>query len=170
MASGDVIDLVRPPQLFPLNGYAFPTQPVPSFSVGMLPLFKNANPYTFTSFIPSSATVSTGLTFGIEITDAGTDANDLGKVVKWGITVKRLVSGTSNSDITASAATEATQTVTLNATTGVLVTSTIAIANASLNSITAGDRFLVQIRRLGADTADTANSTVLINNVTVVNT
>jgi hypothetical protein len=170
MAAGDQISLHSPPSLSPQNGLAWPTPLVQSNGMACAPLMKNGNPYFFKTRIPASATVSTGLTFAFEVTDDGKNSNDLGKVIVVGVTVKKLTSGTDTYDITASAATEATASVTLNAATGVAVASSVAIANAALDSAGAGDRILVQIRRVGTSTSDTCNGTALLSDVVVINT
>ena len=123
--------------------------------------------YTFISQIPGSLTVATGLTFTVGLTDDGVDASDLGKVVRLGFTIKRIVND-ETFDIDASAATEVTLDVTLSSTTGAAAVSTKAIT--LLDSTAAGELFMIRVRRLSTATQDTANGRVILMFLSVKNT
>jgi hypothetical protein len=171
MATGDRIDLIDPKSLIPINGIFNEVPLVLSGVFAGVPLPKSDTVgYVFESRIPTTGTpLSTGLTFSIPVVDDPGNP-DVGKVVRLGITVKRLVGGTSDYSL-ASAATEVFATVTTNATAGVIVLSSVAIANAALPaSLAAGDRFLVQIRRNGTNVADTHQGRVLLGKITVSDT
>ena len=171
MATTDRIDLIDPKSLIPINGVY---NEVPLVAVGVfagVPLPKiDTVGYVFESRIPTSGTpLTTGLTFSIPLLDDPQNPS-VGLVVRLGITVKRLVSGTSDYTLT-SAATEVLASVTMPATSGVINVASVAIANAALPaSLAAGDRFLVQIRRVGSATADTHQGRVLLGKITVSDT
>jgi hypothetical protein len=126
--------------------------------------------YNFTFFIPTNLTITTGLTFYFQITDDGSDPADLGKVVKLGVTAKKISTGTATPDLSTGAGAEQTQTVTLSSTTQQIVQWSLAVANANLNSAGAGDAVAIRIRRMGADAADTCNGRVVLLNGHVKNT
>lgn len=117
--------------------------------------------YTSSFVVPAELTMATGLTFLIFVTDDGTNAADLGKVARFGITVKRIVSGTDSTDIDTGAATEATVDITLSSTSGVVVAGSIAIAAAALDSIVVGNYALIRVRRIADHANDTCNGRVL---------
>jgi hypothetical protein len=119
--------------------------------------------------IPANLTLTTGLTFFLILTDDGADATDLGKVVKFGFTVKRL-NAAATTDLSASAGAEQTGTVTLQSTTGQVAIFSLAVANANLNSAAVGDLIGVRIRRMGGDAADTCNGRVVVVSGHVKNT
>jgi len=125
--------------------------------------------YTTIGRIPASLTVGTGLTFALILTDDGSNANDLGKVVRIGLTVKK-VANDETTDIDTGAATESTVDITLSSTSGGLVLATKAIANAALDSVGAGDHFLLRVRRVSSATQDTCNGRVILLGITVKNT
>lgn len=158
-ANGSVIEL-GPHTLIPLNGpVSQPRLLAMSSTAGVL--LTNGDSYGFGAVrkCPYS-TLTTGLTFDLMVTDDGSDATDLGKAVVLGVTVKKLVSGTDTLDIGTDAATEATTTITLDATSGQVVTGSVAIT--SLDSITAGDWMLIRIRRVGSHVSDTANGPAVL--------
>jgi hypothetical protein len=130
------------------RGYSFP---------------RNAN-QGFTAFlkIPGNATLTTGVKVDLLVTDDGSDPSDLGKAAVFGVSVKKITSGTSTADPTASAGTEQKATVTLNGTSGVFVVGTVTIAAANLNSAAAGDWIAVRIRRIATDAADLLTGRVLV--------
>lgn len=140
-----------------------------------LPKYKtapNLAKYGYTGLfrIPANLTLGTGLTFKAYLTDDGANANDLGKVVKLGVTLKRLAADATD-DIDQSAATEVTGTVTLSANSGGICIGSIAIANASLPSGTVvGDLLMMRIRRVSTDTSDTAPGRVILLGVAIQNT
>ena len=118
--------------------------------------------------IPANLTLGTGLTFYLHVTDDGT-SGDPGLVAKFGISVKRL-NADATVDLSASAGTEQTATVTLSSTASGIAILTKAIANANLNSAAVGDMVGVRIRRLSDDTADTVTGSVLLIGGHVKNT
>ena len=119
--------------------------------------------------IPGNLTMATGLTFYLQVCDDGSDATDLGKVVKFGIAVKRLNAG-STTDLSTGAGTEQTGTVTLQSSTGAVSIFTLAIALANLNSAAVGDAIGIRIRRMGQDAADTCNGRIILVGGHVKNT
>ena len=114
--------------------------------------------------IPSTITMTNGLTFKLQITDDGTFTSDPGKACMFGITCKLLTPGTSNTDMGTGGATEVIQTTatTLNAVSGVIVLNSIAVANASLNGAAVGAIIQVRIRRVGTNAGDTALGPILV--------
>ena len=178
--AGELVDQMRPGDFFreasmgydPVGFSAL--TPVPATSGQMRGVsFQKMNPgsasgtppvnyeyYNILSTIPANLTVGTGLTFFLTVTDDGLDPNDLGKVAKFGIAVKKLTSGVT-CDLSASAGTEGTNTVTLASTTGQTAQFSLAIVNANLNGAGAGDQIGIRIRRVGTDAADTCNGRVI---------
>lgn len=126
--------------------------------------------YTYIGTIPANLTMGTGMTFSFVTSDDGKLAADLGKAVVLGITVKKLASGSDTLEIATSAGTEQTLTITNDSTSGEVVLSTKAIANANLDSAGVGDTVLIRIRRLGANSSDTAFGPLLLHDVYVFNT
>ena len=114
-------------------------------------------------------TFGTGLTFTLYTVDDGKDAADLGKVVRYGLTVKRLIDGEST-DIDTGSATEQTVDVTLESTSGNVSVNTLAIANANLDSLATGEAFLLRVRRVSTASQDTCQGRVLLLGVGVKNT
>lgn len=119
--------------------------------------------------ISHANTFTTGLTFSLYTVDDGTQADDLGKVVRFGITVKRMVDGESV-DIDTNAGTEQTVDVTLESTAGNVTVNTLAIANANLDSLGTGEAALIRIRRIGTASQDTCKGRVVLLGLSVKNT
>jgi hypothetical protein len=169
--ANELVAQVNPADLFRLGGG--PTKyndRVISGVVGGVRLKKSdANGYSCIVRVPPGLTMGTGLTFTFGLTDDGKDANDLGKVVRLGVTAKRLVGGTDVMDLTV-AGTEQTVDVTLNATSGVLVIGSLAIAAANLDSAVVGDRILFRVRRVGTHANDTCTNAVVLTDINVINT
>jgi len=140
-----------------LNGYKTATNLV---AYGYTALFR----------IPANLTLATGLTFKVYLTDDGANAVDLGKVVKIGLTIKRLAADATD-DVDVSAATEVTASATLSSTSaGVSITS-VAIANAALPASTAvGDLLLLRLRRIATNASDTCPGRPILLRVEVQNT
>jgi hypothetical protein len=111
--------------------------------------------------IPAALTVSTGLTFTFPVTDDGAFGGDPGKVVRLGITVKKIASGETLDLDTASGA-EVTADITLESTSGNAHLASIAVANANLDSAGAGDAIMYRIRRVGTAAQDTVNGAVYL--------
>src|SRR4051812_18502242 len=152
----EFVDMLRP-GVFTPEGFAPGGYLIASNDIRGLPCPKLATvAYNAISRIPGSLTVGTGLTFTVYVSDDGSTASDLGLVVRYGITVKRIVSGTDTLDLDTGAATEATTDITLAATTGIVKTGSIAIANAALDSVVTGNHFAVRVRRIGTHANDTA--------------
>lgn len=171
--ANEFVDMLRPRDFFRANGQNSTVDlvPTPGGDLFGLPLRNlDSEYYHAVVILPGSLTVGTGLTFTLLITDDGVDAADLGAVVRLGVTVKRLVSGTDNTDLDSGAATEATVDITLDATSGEVKSGTVAIANAALDSIAAGDHFALRVRRIGSHANDTANGRAILLSVGVKNT
>jgi hypothetical protein len=169
----EFVDMLRPRDFYRENsaGYSTEFTFAPTGDVGGLPLPKFADQgYTAISNIPGSLTVSTGLTLKIALVDDGTSAHDLGKVVRVGITPRRVVSGADKLDLDADAATETTADVTLDATTGEVVIGTITIANAALDSTVVNNMFALRVRRIGSHANDTCQGRVVFLGLVVSNT
>ena len=126
--------------------------------------------YTTWFTVDAALTVGTGLTFSLPVVDDGTNSDDLGKVVRLGITVKKLVSGSDTADLDTAAATESTVDVTLDATSGEITVGSKAIANAALDSVGAGDTAMLRIRRLGTNANDTCKGRIILLGVAIKNT
>lgn len=127
--------------------------------------------YTATFMIPGSLTMGTGLTFRLPITDDGTDANDLGKVVRLGVTIKRLTTTAETTDMDTNAGTEQTVDVTLDATTGEVVNGSLAVTTANLDSsVVVGDLLSIRIRRVSTHANDTCNGRVILLGAFIFNT
>jgi hypothetical protein len=124
--------------------------------------------YTGVFQIPTG-TLTTGLTFTLATVDDGTDASDLGKVVRFGVTIKRLVDA-ETIDIDSGAGTEQTVDVTLETTAGNITVNTLAIANANLDSAAVGNLVQIRVRRVSTATQDTCNGRVVLVGLGVVGT
>lgn len=170
MATGDRIDIVAPhrfvtengtPQLFPLRTVG---------AVVGFPLVKQDNSgFWFTTRVPTNGTpLSTGLTFQLLLVDDPSNS-DPGKVVRLGVTVKKLASTTD--DLTSTGVgTETVGTATMNATSGVVTALSLAVTTANADAPSAGDLLLVRIRRTGTNASDTHKGVVLVAQVTVSDT
>jgi hypothetical protein len=169
--ANEYIDQLRPRDFFRQNGAPIELNSLaPSGVAAGLRIPKgDTQGFTAVVYVAHNLTIATGFTFGLNVVDDGTDAEDLGKVVRFGITVKRLVSGTDDLTLT-SAATEQTVDVTLDATTGQVVAGSLAIGTANLDSVATGDIALIRVRRIGTASQDTCRGAVLLNLVTVRNT
>lgn len=169
--ANEYIDQLRPRDFYRLNGAPIELNSLATVgAVAGLRIPKgDIQGFTAVVYVAHNLTIATGFTFGLSVADDGTDADDLGKVVRFGISVKRLVSGTDNLTLTG-AATEQTVDVTLDATAGEVVNSTLAIANANLDSVATGDLALIRVRRIGTASQDTCRGAVVLNLLTVRNT
>lgn len=170
--AGELVDSVRPRDLFRLNGASInDVDLVTRISMGGVRMPKSdVKGFSFVTTIPANITMATGLTFYWDLVDDGTDATDPGLAVRIGITVKKLNTGTATTDITVGAGTEQLKTSTLISTAGQILQDSLAIANANLNSAAVGDQILVRFRRLGTDAADTMLNAPLLFNIYVKNT
>ena len=135
-----------------------------------LPLPKLAT-QGYTALVPISHanTYTTGVTVTLYTVDDGTNSADLGKVVRFGVTFKRLIDGESV-DMDAGAATEQTVDVTLESTSGNVTVNTLAIANANLDSLASGEAVMMRVRRIGTHANDTCNGRAVLLGVAIKNT
>lgn len=109
-----------------------------------------------------TGTLTTGLTFQFVVVDDGTNANDLGKVARFGVTLKRMIDG-ETTDLDTAAGAEQAKDVTLDATTtGAIDVSTLAIANANLDGAAVGESVAYRIRRIGSHANDTLQGRVIL--------
>lgn len=171
--ANEYIDQLRPFDLAPINGPIVQRALAYSGGTALVPGLRlpksDTQGYFAQVYVPHNLTIATGFIFNIGVTDDGTDADDLSKVVRFGITVKALASGTDNLTITG-AATEQTVDVTLNGTSGVLVTGALSIANANLDGVATGTKMLVRLRRIGTASQDTCRGAVLVTLFDIRNT
>jgi hypothetical protein len=124
--------------------------------------------YTTIIQVPGGV-LTTGLTFTTLLVPDGKTATDYGKVVRLGITVKRLIDDESL-DIDTGAATETTADITLKAS-GTLVESTVTtIANAALDSTAVTNFMGIRFRRIGTHANDTATGRVVCMGFAILGT
>jgi hypothetical protein len=169
--ANEFVAVLRPKDFLPLNGSLGDSNVgIRGSNAGLRLLKSDAQGFTTVGVINAEHTVSTGVTLSLGVVDDGTDADDLGKVVRLGVTVKKLVSGSDTLDIATNAGTEQTVDVTLDATAGEIVLGSLAIANANLDSTGAGDTFMMRVRRVGSASQDTCRGTALLTHVYVRNT
>lgn len=121
---------------------------------------KTDEAYNATFVIPTG-TLTTGLTFSGLLVADGQTAGDYGKVVRLGITVKRLIDDETPSFGTGASA-EATVDVTLKASGTLLEAFTVAVANAALDSAAVGNQVGIRIRRISSASQDTALGRVVL--------
>lgn len=128
--------------------------------------------YNGVYYVPAAVALATGLTFKFIVSDDGTDASDLGKVVRLGVTPYNLSTALSVMDfsLAASKGTETFVNITLGATTGLPVTGSLAIVVANLASLAAGNTFGMRLRRVGDNAADTANNRIILYGGAITNT
>ena len=162
------IDVLRPRDFSPEGLHQFVQLPLANDIAG-LPLKKVALGFNAISRVPVDATLGTGFTFLILLTDDGHNAADLGKVVRVGVQVKRLIND-ETTDIDTSGSAEATVDITLSATAGGVAVGSLAVANSGLDSIAAGELFALRVRRVSTATQDTCADQVLLLAVVVNNT
>jgi hypothetical protein len=182
MASGDLFGYYLGKDLVPQNGLAYevPLSPgAPPSSTGGpatgmigVPLNKDAiHAYQLEGRVNvNGAPLTTGLTFSLSLVDDPMNPNPGGAgAISLGVSVKRIVSGTSDLTQT-SFGTEVVTTVTMPATSGVVLIQAVAVANANLGSLAAGNHFVVQVRRIGTNAADTHQGVVLCTGVSISDT
>ena len=146
----------------------FSRAPVGNYGIDGATFGKDANAsYNVIVKTPAGATLTTGFKVDLVLVDDGKDANDLGKVAVFGVLIKKLASGTDTLDMTFSVGGEVTANATLAATAGIITTLTISVPNASADSVAAGDTFMMRIRRVGTNAADTCNGRILCVAATV---
>jgi hypothetical protein len=126
-----------------------------------IPLPKKTDEGYTATFVVPVGTLTTGLTFSGLLVADGLTASDYGKVVRLGITVKRLIDDETPS-FASGAATEATVDVTLKASGTLLEAFTVAVANAALDSIAVGNQVAIRLRRVSSASQDTATGRVVL--------
>jgi hypothetical protein len=183
MASGDQFDVIRPKDLTPLDGLAYevPLSQViaPSATTNLggsaqglvgVPLNRDAYHYyqAMSRVWANGTPLPTGLTFKLGLVDDPMNPDASGAIVV-GITVKPVISGTSDYSQT-SAGTEVTATITMPSTSGVDKATSVAVANANLSSLAAGGAFILQVRRIATNAADTHTGVVLLTSISVSDT
>lgn len=176
MASGDQFALALPRDFWNGNG---PNQQLSERTSGIgagLPLGRGVgNPapgdawYFFGRIWANGTPLPTGLTFGLLWSDDPDNSNPAG-VVRIGISVARIVSGTYNVRTPTAFGTEVLASLTAPATVGIVTLSSVAVANANLQSLAAGEPFAVKVRRVPTDAADTHTGRILIHAMTVRDT
>ena len=174
MASGDIFTQQQPKDLTPQNGIYNEVPLVYPVAAGGgvagVPMAKlTTQGYEFQVRVWNNGTpLTTGITLQFTLVDdPGNPGAGLGVVI--GATAKRI---TGSGDFTqTSASTEVTATVTMPATSGQMVTGTIAITKAAISaSLAAGDTIIVLIRRIGTNASDTHTGRVLLTGLTVQDT
>lgn len=169
--ANELIAQVSPRDMEPLNGPLRQTNVVQIAStVGLRVPKSDTNGYTFPLIFPGSLTMGTGITVKFLLVDDGNDSADLGSVAVFGVTAKKIASGSDTFAIATSGGTEQTANVTLSSTAGVAVIGTITVANAALDSAGVGDVAFLRFRRIGSNTSDTCNGPVVVPLVYVYNT
>ena len=120
----------------------------------------------------AATALATGITLRLTLVDDPLNPCP-GLAVRLGVSVKLIQTGATAANVdftTSSYGTEVLSTVTLNSTSGLATVTTIAIANANLQSLAKDSNFLVRVRRLGADAADTATGNVMLTHCVIYDT
>lgn len=170
MASGDQYAFLQAKDFNAVNGSTpFPQLVQVSPGIWGLPLNKLDTQYYVAEF-RAVAGLATGLTIQTAIVeDPNTTGNtDAGKVVRLGVNFKNLATGADTYDYTTSAGTEAEFSVTCDATSGEIVLTSTACTNT--DSIAAGGRGLIIIRRIGSSSSDTHKGRVVLMGVSIRDT
>lgn len=169
MASGDQYAFLQPKDFNAVNGSTpFPQLVQVSPGIWGLPMAKLDTQYYVAEFRAVAGLV-TGLTIQTAICeDPNTTNTDAGKVVRLGVNFKKLGTGADTYDYTTSAGTEAEFSVTCDATSGEVVLTSTACTNT--DSLAAGDRGLIIIRRIGSSSSDTHKGRVVLMGVTIRDT
>jgi hypothetical protein len=120
--------------------------------------------YNLLVYIPLNVTITTGLTWKFALTDDGCNSADLGLVVRLEVTPYNLSTASAPVDwsLAGSKGTVTTTNVTLNATSGVIATGTVAIVAANLASLASGNWLGFRVRRVGDNAADTCANRVIL--------
>ena len=127
--------------------------------------------YNLSVVVPAAAGLATGITIVFAVVDDGSNAADLGLVVRFGIRAANFsASGATVDFANGLGAAEVAANVTLSATSLNPVLCTVAIANANLNSLAAGNILGLRIRRIGDNAADTCAGRVAVLGGIVKNT
>ena len=160
---------LRPRDFLRTNGPITTNDLAPSGVLAGLRLLKSDTTGYVALFRTTGTAIGTGLTAKILITDDGSSSVDLGKVVRLGVAVKALASGTDNATLTG-VGTEVEASGTLNATSGIVVEVSIALTAAEADSIAALGWGIIRVRRIGTAATDTCQGTALLLGVEVINT
>lgn len=130
---------------------------------------KTTHGYTAVSAVPGAPAMATGLTWLIMLTDDGQSTNDLGKVVRIGFTIKRLIND-ETTDLDTAAQAEVTVDITLSATSGGVAIGSIAKLANAVDSTAVGEFYAMRIRRVSSAAQDTCLGRVILLAVAVKNT
>lgn len=171
MATTELISYVRPQDFVPEAGFAYPPRLVQVGGlVGYAMNKLDTQGVQFEIRVPALGTpLSTGLTFQTMLVDDPNNS-DPGKVVHLGITVKLLATGADSLVIGTAGATEQLFDVTMPATSGLVILTSTAIANANLDTAVAGARLLIRVRRNGSHANDTHKGRVVLGAVSISDT
>jgi len=118
--------------------------------------------------LPATAALATGASFALLVAD---DTNNPGPglIARFGISVKKLTSGTDSLNTTGFG-TEATVDLTLPATPGIVLIGAAAILVAAMDGAAASDWVMIRVRRLGTAVQDTHRGRVVLLGVDVRDT
>lgn len=174
MASGDIFERYQPKSLTSESGPGGPGEVIGVGVLSGLRLGKGGPTADGSAYLAmgrvwtNGTPLPTGLTVEVALCD---DPNnpDPGAAVVIGVTIVPLVSGTGTVNDPAQTQ-EVTATVTLNATEGVITTASIALANSHLASLAAGNYFMLRIRRVATNSADTHTGCAILLNASVKDT
>lgn len=171
MATTELITFIRPQDFVAETGFASPPRLVKVGGLVGFPMNKlDDQGVQFEMRVPLLGTpLSTGLTFQTMLVDDPNNS-DVGKVVHLGITVKLLATGVDSLVIGTAGGTEQLFDVTMPATSGLVILTATAIANANLDTAVAGARLLVRIRRNGSHANDTHKGRVVLCGVSISDT
>ena len=152
MASGDIVASVRPVEFVPDGGPVTfnPLRPVGALTG--IPLGKE-NGFSFLFQVPANGSpLSTGLTATVAIVDDPTSLAP-GKVIELGVTIEPFTTSTVDTDPATTY--EVLASCTINATANEPTLTAVAVTNANLSSLAAGNWALCHVRRVGTNAADT---------------
>lgn len=133
---------------------------------GLRLLKSDTEGYTAMFTLGEVGTLNATYSVRLAITDTGLDANDLGKVVRLGVTVKLIADGETMA-IGTSGGTEVEASGTLDTTTGEI--ELVTIASVGLDSMTEPTMGLIRVRRIGTAATDTCQNEVLLAHVDIIN-
>jgi hypothetical protein len=167
--AGELITQFGPQDLFreSVLGYSLPNQSclvggVRGVSFQKLIQAQLKEYYNLTVIVPAAAGLATGITVVLQLVDDGQNSADLGLVARFGIQAANFSAAGALVDWSAGeGAAEVAGNATLSSTSLNPVLLSIAIANANLNSIAAGNILGLRIRRIGDNAADTAPGRVV---------
>lgn len=150
-----------------LNGHPSTFDFVPSGSYGGLRLLKSDEDGFVAAFsLGEIGALNATFTVRLALTDDGKDADDLGKGVRLGVTIKLLADGETLA-IGTSGGTEVEATATLDAATGEV--ELVSIASVGYDSMTEPTMGLIRVRRIGSNAADTCKNAPLLVHADIIN-